>query len=253
MTSTNEMPFAAIITNFTEVFTAIADETTRITRESAEAYLNGLDAMVEQQKPARASSRQWVSEIVSAQLVLGEKIIRSYLSDTDWLAGVSAESTEVTEGAVAKIARNAGSRSVPAKRRQTATPRRTPRRPTTAAATAASASAVGAGLTHWTSEGYDSLTAAEVIEKLPGFSQRDLREVDIYEKAHQARQTVLERIESVREREPVAGYDELTVREVQEQLAAGDEARATSVRDYERSHKKRDGVLHAARARIDTA
>jgi hypothetical protein len=250
------MPFAAIITNFTEAFTEIVEEATQVTRESSEAYLKGLGAMVEQQKVARDSSRQWVSEIVSVQSALGEKIVRSFTSDNDWLAGVSAESTEaaeVAEGAVAKIARSAGSKPAPAKRRQPATPRRSPRRPTTPAATAALASAVGAGLTNWTSEGYDSLTAAEVIEKLPGFSQRDLREVDTYEKAHQARQTVLQRIESLREPEPVAGYDELTVPEVQKQLTAGDEARATSVRDYERSHKKRDGVLHAAQARIDNA
>jgi len=261
MTSTTQMPFAAVITSFTEAFTEIVEEATQVTRESSEAYLKGLDAIVEQQKLAREGSRQWMSEIVSVQSALGEKIVRSYMSDTDWLAGVSAESTEAAEVAGGKIARSAGSKpapakrrqAAPAKRRQTTTPRRTPRRPTTPAATAALASAVGAGLTNWRSEGYDSLTAAEVIEKLPGFSQRDLREVDTYEKAHQARQTVLQRIESLREPEPVAGYDELTVPEVHKQLTAGDEARATSVLDYERSHKKRDGVLHAAQARIDKA
>jgi hypothetical protein len=253
MTSTIEMPFAAVITSFAEAFTEIVEEAAQVTRESSEAYLRGLEAIVEQQKLAREGSRQWVSEIASVQSDLGEKIARSFMSDTDWVAGDSAESTEAAEVAVGKIAQSAGSKPAPAKRRQTATPRRTPRRPTTPAATAALASAVGAGLTNWTSEGYDSLTAAEVIEKLPGFSQRDLREVNAYEKAHQARQTVLQRIESLREPEPAAGYDELTVPEVQKQLTAGDEARATAVRDYERSHKKRDGVLHAAQARIDKA
>jgi hypothetical protein len=253
MTSTNQMPFVAVITSFTEAFTEMLDEATQITRSSAEAYLKGLDAMVEQQKLARESSRQWATEIVTVQSDLGRQVVRGYASGTDQLAEASAKSTDVTDGAVAKIARSAKSTAAPSKRRQTATPRRTPRRPTTAAATAALASAVGAGLTNWTSEGYDSLTAAEVIEKLPGFSQRDLREVDTYENAHQARQTVLQRIESLREPEPVAGYDELTVPEVQEQLTAGDQARAASVRDYERSHKKRDGVLHAAQARIDKA
>lgn len=251
MTSTIPMPFAAVITNFTEAFTEVLDEATQITRESTEAYLKGLDAIVEQQKLARESSRQWVTEIVTVQSELGRQVVRSYASGTERLAQASAESTEVTEGAIADVARSTTSAAAPSKRRQTATPRRTPRQPTTAAATAALASAVGAGLTNWTSDGYDSLTAAEVIEKLPRFSQRDLREVDTYEKAHQARQTVLQRIESLREAEPVAGYDELTVPEVQEQLTAGDEARATSVRDYERSHKKRDGVLNAAQARID--
>jgi hypothetical protein len=251
MTSTMQMPFAAVITSFSEAFTGMLDEATQIRRVSAEAYLDGLDAIVEQQKLARESSRQWVSEIVTVQSDLGQQVVRSYTSATDQLAGTPAESTEVTEGAVATIARSSRSTAAPSKRRQTATPRRTPRRPTTPSATAALASAVGAGLTKWTSEGYDSLTAAEVVEKLPGFSQRDLREVDTYEQAHQARQTVLQRIESLREPEPVAGYDELTVPEVQERLTAGDDARATSVRDYERSHKKRDGVLHAAQARIE--
>jgi hypothetical protein len=251
MTSTVQMPFTAVITSFSDAFNGMLDEATQITRESAEAYLKGLDAIVEQQNLARESSRQWVSEIATVQSDFGRQVVRSYASGTNRLAEASAETAEVTKGAVAESARSTRSTAAPSKRRQTATPRRTPRRPTTPAATAALASAVGAGLTKWTSEGYDSLTAAEVVEKLPGFSQRDLREVDTYEKAHQARQTVLQRIESLREREPVAGYDELTVPEVQEQLTAGDAARATSVRDYERSHKKRDGVLQAAQARID--
>lgn len=251
MTSTAQIPFAAAITSFTETLTEMLDEATQVTRESAEAYLKGLDSIVEHQKLAGESSRQWVSEIVTVQSDFGRQLVRSYASGTDRLAEDSAKSTDVTEGAVATIARSARSTAAPSKRRQTTTPRRTPRRSTTPVATAALASAVGAGLTNWTSEGYDSLTAAEVVEKLPGFSQRDLREVDTYERARQARLTVLQRIESLREPEPVAGYDELTVPEVREQLTAGDEARATSVRDYERSHKKRDGVLHAAHARIN--
>lgn len=251
MTNTIEMPFAAVITSFSEAFTDMLDEATQMTRESAEAYLKGLDAIAEQQRLARETSRQWVSEIATVQSDLGRQVVRGYASGTDRLAEASAESTELTEGVVAKSARSTRSAAAPSKRRQTTTRRRTARRPTTPTATAALASAVGAGLTKWTSEGYDSLTAAEVIAKLPGFSQRDLHEVETYEKAHQARQTVLQRIESLLEPEPLTGYDELTVPEVQQQLTAGDEARATSVRDYERSHKKRDGVLHAAQAGID--
>lgn len=253
MMSTMQMPFSGVVESFSEAFSGMLDQATQVTRVSAQAYLKGLDAIVEQQQLARESSGQWVSEFVSVQSDLGQQVVRSYSSATDRLAAATVESTEVTEGAVAKVARSTTATGAPAKRKQTATPRRTPRQPTTPAATAALASAVGAGLTKWTSEGYDSLSAAEVVEKLPGFSQRDLREVDTYEKAHQARQTVLQRVESLRGPEPVAGYDELTVPEVQARLTAGDEARATSVRDYERSHKQRDGVLHAARARIDKA
>ena len=251
--STMEMPFSGVVESFSDAFTEVLDEAMQITRVTAQAYVKGLDAIVEQQNLARESSRQWVSEFVTVQSDLGQQLVRSYTSGTDQLAAAAVESAEATEGAVATAARSTRTTATPSKRKPTATPRRTPRRATTPAATAALASAVGAGLTTWTSEGYDSLSAAEVVEKLPGFSQRDLREVDTYEKAHHARQTVLQRIESLRGPEPVAGYDELTVPEVQAQLTAGDQARATSVRDYERSHKKRDGVLHAAQARIDQA
>ena len=251
--STMEMPFSAVAESVGDAFTEMLDEATQVTRLSAKAYLKGLDAIVEQQKLARESSRQWVTELVTVQSDLGQQLVRGYTSGPDQLAAAAVESAEATEGAVATAAASTRPTATPAKRKQTATPRRTPRRATTPGATAALASAVGAGLTTWTSDGYDSLSAAEVVEKLPGFSQRDLREVDTYEKAHQARQTVLQRIESLRGPEPVVGYDELTVPEVQAQLTAGDEARATSVRDYERSHKKRDGVLHAARARIEQA
>lgn len=253
MSSTMQMPSTAVIKSFSDAFTALLDETTQVTRVSSEAYLKGLDAFVEQQQLIGESSRQWVSEIATIQSDLAQQVVRSYAPLTDRIAAAAVESADVTEGPAAELTRHTRSSGAPSKRRQAATSRRTPRQATTPAATAALASAVGAGLTQWTSEGYDSLTAAEVVEKLPRFSQRDLREVDTYEQAHQARQTVLTRIESLRGPEPVAGYDELTVPEVQALLTAGDAARATSVRDYERSHKKRDGVLHAAQARIDNA
>jgi hypothetical protein len=253
MSSTMQTPPAVVIKSFSDAFTAILDEATQVARISSQAYLTGLDAIVEQQKVAGESSRQWVSEIATIQTDLAQQVVRSYTPVTDRLAEAAVESTEVTEGPGVKVAERTRPTGAPSKRRQTAATRRTPRQATTPAATAALASAVGAGLTHWTSEGYDSLTAAEVVEKLPRFSQRDLREVDTYEKAHQARQTVLQRIESLRAPEPIVGYDELTVPEVQALLGEGDADRATSVRDYERSHKKREGVLQAAQARIDNA
>ena len=45
--------------------------------------------------------------------------------------------------------------------------------------------------------------------------------------------------------EPWAGYDELTVAEVQAGLSAGDDRRAEQERSYERAHKNRAGVLRA--------
>jgi ferritin-like metal-binding protein YciE len=46
--------------------------------------------------------------------------------------------------------------------------------------------------------------------------------------------------------EPWPGYDEQTVDEIRDALTGGDEAKARLVRDYERAHKQRTGVLEAA-------
>ena len=93
---------------------------------------------------------------------------------------------------------------------------------------------------------YDKLTADEITARLPELSQIDLAKVDSYERRHENRTTVLSRITSLRGDEPWAGYDELTVDEVQSVLSEGDEDRAKQVVAYERAHKNRAGVLNAA-------
>jgi ferritin-like metal-binding protein YciE len=101
--------------------------------------------------------------------------------------------------------------------------------------------------------GYDELTAAEIVAKLAELSQIDLAKVDAYERENQNRQTVLSRIASLRGDEPWAGYDELTVTEVQAVLSEGDDERAKQVRTYERAHKNRNGVLTAAERELTNA
>jgi ferritin-like metal-binding protein YciE len=93
---------------------------------------------------------------------------------------------------------------------------------------------------------YDKLTADEITSRLPELSQIDLAKVDAYERRHDNRTTVLSRITTLRGDEPWAGYDELTVAEVQAVLSEGDDERAKQVASYERSHKARAGVLNAA-------
>ena len=75
----------------------------------------------------------------------------------------------------------------------------------------------------WTSEAYESLTAAGVVEKLPHISECELGEVETREKAHQSRLTELQRIGSLHGQQPVTGYDELNVQEIQNLLAEGDD------------------------------
>lgn len=91
---------------------------------------------------------------------------------------------------------------------------------------------------------YDSLTAADLIEKLTGLSQIDLAKIDTYERKNQNRSTVLGRISALRGDEPWPGYDELNANEVNAVLGEGDDDRAKRVRDYERSHKNRAAVIH---------
>lgn len=90
---------------------------------------------------------------------------------------------------------------------------------------------------------YDSLTAANVLEKLSGLSQIDLAKVDAYERKNQNRSTVLARTSALRRQEPWPGYDELTVGEINAVLSEGDEDRANQARAYERSHKNRAAVI----------
>ena len=100
---------------------------------------------------------------------------------------------------------------------------------------------------------YDSLTADEITSRLTELSQIDLAKVDAYERRNQNRTTVLSRISTLRANEPWAGYDELTAPEVQAVLSEGDDDRAKQVRDYERAHKNRAGVLQAAERELSNA
>jgi ferritin-like metal-binding protein YciE len=98
---------------------------------------------------------------------------------------------------------------------------------------------------------YDSLTAEEVVSNLPALSQVELSRVDAYERANDARTTVLGRITALRWPEPWPGYDELTVAEIEAVIGEGDEQRSKDVVAYERSHKNRSGVIKSAQR--DTA
>jgi ferritin-like metal-binding protein YciE len=94
--------------------------------------------------------------------------------------------------------------------------------------------------------GYDRLGAPQVVARLHRLAQVDLARVDAYERANANRRSVLDRIAALRGPEPFTGYDQATVPEIRRRLAAGDAALVQAVRDYERVHKQRQGVLDAA-------
>jgi hypothetical protein len=100
--------------------------------------------------------------------------------------------------------------------------------------------------------GYDSLTAAEVVGRLRALTQSELAKVERYERQGDGRQTILRRVAALREQEPWRGYDSATVKEVNEKLTRAKPDRVTAVRDYERRHRNRRGVMDAARRRLDS-
>lgn len=99
---------------------------------------------------------------------------------------------------------------------------------------------------------YDKQTAGDIAGKLNGFSQRDLRTIDAYERTHENRSTITDKISQLTGDEPWSGYDELGADAVAKAVSDGDQDRAKKVRTYEREHKNRSGVIDAARRRVDT-
>lgn len=99
---------------------------------------------------------------------------------------------------------------------------------------------------------YDKQTAADITAKLKGFSQRELRMIDAYERKHENRTTITDRIAKLARDEPWSGYDEQSVDAISSALGEADLVKAKRVRTYERDHKARAGVLRAADQRIDS-
>ena len=66
-------------------------------------------------------------------------------------------------------------------------------------------------------------------------------------------QRMLDRIRALRAAEPWPGYDEMNVDELRRRLADVNESRARAVRDYERAHKNRAGVIDATERELANA
>lgn len=242
----NETPLSPFTKAPDELMTYWLDAATKVANVTTTAYVAGLNAIAEQQQVARQASLEWLTEVTRAQSKVTGQLIKS----SDSVAGDLTEVAKQTTRRASRTGADAGKRGRDAAvttQRETPTPLPQP----SARSRPASRGTAQPGPARWTSEAYDALTAVEINEKLPQFSQRELREVKSYEQAHQSRQTVLDKIGSLQGEEPMLGYDELNVPEVQKSLAEGDQKLATSVRDYERPRKGREGVLHAAEAKLD--
>ena len=98
--------------------------------------------------------------------------------------------------------------------------------------------------------GYDDQTADDIASRLKGFSQRELRLIDAYERKRGNRATITDRIAKLLGEQPWAGYDEQDVAAVAAKLHSVDSDTAHQVKRYERDHKDRAGVIQAADQRL---
>ncbi len=93
--------------------------------------------------------------------------------------------------------------------------------------------------------GYDGLDAKQVVTGLSDHSQLELEAVEAYERSHQNRQAVLDKLRYMRQGEPLPGYDALSVEEIVTALEEADLVTIDKVRGYERKFANRPVVLEA--------
>jgi hypothetical protein len=91
--------------------------------------------------------------------------------------------------------------------------------------------------------GYDRLDDRQVVHGLSEHSQIELDAVESYERSHQNRAAVLDKLRWMRGREPLPGYDALEVEEIVAVLGDTDLATIKRVRAYERKFANRPAVL----------
>ena len=91
--------------------------------------------------------------------------------------------------------------------------------------------------------GYDRLDDRQVIDRLSDHSQIELEAVENYERSHEDRKPVLDKLRYLRGSEPLPGYDALSVEEIVTELKDADLATIKKVRGYERKFANRRDVL----------
>jgi hypothetical protein len=91
--------------------------------------------------------------------------------------------------------------------------------------------------------GYDRLDDRQVIDRLSDHSQIELEAVESYERSHEDRKPVLDKLRYLRGSEPLPGYDALSVEEIVTEFKDADLATIKKVRGYERKFANRSEVL----------
>ena len=94
-------------------------------------------------------------------------------------------------------------------------------------------------------DGYDGLDDRQVMKQLADHTQVELEAIEGYERSHEDRQSVLDKLRYMRGREPLPSYDELDSSEIVAALEDADLPAIRRVRGYERKFGNRPDVLEA--------
>lgn len=90
---------------------------------------------------------------------------------------------------------------------------------------------------------YDRLDARQAKDALSDHSQIELEAVEAYERSHEGRAAVLDKLRYLRGNEPFQGYDAQSIEEIVAALEGSDTATLKRVRGYERKFANRAPVL----------
>lgn len=91
--------------------------------------------------------------------------------------------------------------------------------------------------------GYEKLDDKDVVRVLRDHSQAELEAVEVYERSHQNRLRVLDKLRFMRQDEPFPGYDALESKEIVVALGDADLPTVKRVRSYERKFGNRGTIL----------
>jgi hypothetical protein len=91
--------------------------------------------------------------------------------------------------------------------------------------------------------GYDKLKTKDVVASLSSRSQVELAKIESYERHHEARAPVMDKLRFMRQDEPLPGYDALSIDQVVATLDSANLATLKQVRSYERKFGARKDVL----------
>lgn len=91
--------------------------------------------------------------------------------------------------------------------------------------------------------GYDRLKESRIAAGLSQRPQTELAAIESYERAHQARPGILNKLRYLRGSEPLPGYDTLSAEEISATLDGADLDTITTTREYERKFHRRQPVL----------